>query len=397
MNQTHDKRRYVSQVEVQNLGPFDVLAVKFDRKVNVLVGDNGVGKTWLMRLIYSLVLGDEDAQTDRDAFLRDTVEDRLRDGFLLDYEVMVRRGCQPIHSSARVYEGRRITNLSHNGAQVITTRMEIDVDRPASAQAAVFIPSGDALAMMKGFERHDDEVALRDCFGRTYADLAVDARPVDTPVANPKLNGVAAALRQELGGVVVKNWFGYHLRADVDGAETPIFAMSEGHRKVALLAMLIARGSVDQGTTLFWDQPDSSIGPRLLTVIARVLRDLAELGVQIIVSTHSPVLLAALAPERVTRLVRADAAQPVVAAPPGAPVALMTATALLAEYWGLEDLYPHPLGVAMARLGYLVGDPGRSPNEDKELRQLAAMLAQHGIHPEWEPVAIDPALQREDA
>ena len=149
-----------------------------------------------------------------------------------------------------------------------------------------------------------------------------------------------------------------------------------------------------QGVALI-DELDLHVHPKWQVRLVPALKRLLP-KMQFIVTTHSPLVLTGLLPDEIVRLVM-DEHGDVVLAPQGPAPALMTATALLAEYFGVTDTYPHKLGEAMARLGYLIGDPGRSPKEDEELRALLATLAAHGVDPDLEPVPIDPELQRRDA
>ncbi|MCK6516182.1 AAA family ATPase [Myxococcota bacterium] len=195
------------------------------------------------------------------------------------------------------------------------------------------------------------------------------------------------------------------LKAGGEDVVLPATWLSQGYQSLlSLVADIIGQAYWDQkraiplgeiqGVALI-DEPDMHIHPKWQVRLVPALKRLLP-KMQFIVTTHSPLVLTGLLPDEIVRLVM-DEHGDVVQAPQGPAPALMTATALLAEYFGVTDTYPHKLGEAMARLGYLIGDPGRSPKEDEELRALQAVLAEHGVDPGWEPVPIDPELQRRDA
>ena len=48
------------------------------------------------------------------------------------------------------------------------------------------------------------------------------------------------------------------------------------------------------------------------------------------------------------------------------------------------------------RISFLIGDPGRTPEEDYELKTLIKALKYVGIETGWEPVPIDKDLQRKN-
>lgn len=71
--------------------------------------------------------------------------------------------------------------------------------------------------------------------------------------------------------------------------------MSEGLRKIGSLIHLILNGSLIKNGFLIWDEPETSLNPKLVTVVALMLRHLAGFGIQIFVATHDFLLLNELA------------------------------------------------------------------------------------------------------
>lgn len=62
--------------------------------------------------------------------------------------------------------------------------------------------------------------------------------------------------------------------------------VAEGLRKIALLWQLIKNGTLENGSVLFWDEPEANINPKYIPVLAELLIMLESEGVQIFVSTH---------------------------------------------------------------------------------------------------------------
>ncbi len=75
--------------------------------------------------------------------------------------------------------------------------------------------------------------------------------------------------------------------------EMPLVA--EGLRKLAMLAHLIATGSLLDKGYLFWDEPETNLNPRLIKQVARTILFLGQNGIQIFMATHSLFLLRELA------------------------------------------------------------------------------------------------------
>ncbi|WP_204369100.1 AAA family ATPase [Methylocucumis oryzae] len=70
-----------------------------------------------------------------------------------------------------------------------------------------------------------------------------------------------------------------------------ITLVAEGVRKIATLIHLLENGSLEVGDTLFWDEPESNLNPKLIKDVAVALLLLCQNGIQVIVGTHSYFLL----------------------------------------------------------------------------------------------------------
>ncbi len=70
-------------------------------------------------------------------------------------------------------------------------------------------------------------------------------------------------------------------------------ATSEGFLQLGVLYRLLENGSIRPGENgpLFWDLPETNLNPKLLKILAWILLELARNGQQIVLATHSYVLL----------------------------------------------------------------------------------------------------------
>ena len=62
--------------------------------------------------------------------------------------------------------------------------------------------------------------------------------------------------------------------------------VAEGIRKIALLWQLVKNGVLVSGSVLFWDEPEANINSIHIPIIAEILLNLQQNGVQIFISTH---------------------------------------------------------------------------------------------------------------
>ena len=81
----------------------------------------------------------------------------------------------------------------------------------------------------------------------------------------------------------------FFLRSEQGDLEFSLLA--EGLRKLALLWLLIRNGTLQSGSVLFWDEPETNLNPKLFGVVMDVLLELQRAGVQVFLATHDYVVL----------------------------------------------------------------------------------------------------------
>ena len=62
---------------------------------------------------------------------------------------------------------------------------------------------------------------------------------------------------------------------------------AEGWRKIGQLLTLIRNGAVSPGSILFWDEPEANLNPKLIKLLVSFLIALSKSGVQVFMTTHS--------------------------------------------------------------------------------------------------------------
>jgi len=106
---------------------------------------------------------------------------------------------------------------------------------------------------------------------------------------------------------------------------------------------------------------------------------------QFIVTTHSPMILPGLSREEVVILGTDKEGNVIAHESPESP-ALLTGSEIYRTFFGIDRLHPSDLGKDLQRYSFLIADPLRSDEEDKEMHELRERLAAAGVDPGWEPV-----------
>ena len=71
----------------------------------------------------------------------------------------------------------------------------------------------------------------------------------------------------------------------------PMIMVAEGHRKLALIYVLIQNGELSKDSIIIWDEPEANLNPKLQQEVVRIIMELARIGAQVFIATHSYFLL----------------------------------------------------------------------------------------------------------
>ena len=272
----------LTKLVLENFTAFPEARLEFARHLNVIVGVNGMGKTHLLKLPYAVVaMSAEEGRKRTGRPTKAVLEPRLAEKLVnvlrpesLGRLVHRRQGGS--RCDVMLF-GKQRRFIRFNFAT--SSRSEVTVDIPPGhwhSRTPVYLPTHELLTVYPGFlslyENHyvEFEETWRDtCLLLGAPELRGRRREAVAPLLEP--------LEEQLGGrVVERNGRFYLAPTSDDPMEMPLVA--EGWRKVAMLARLIATGSLGKDDCLFWDEPESNLG-------------LCEAGVQVFVATHSLFLL----------------------------------------------------------------------------------------------------------
>ena len=292
----------LDSLEVRDFTAFPDARLRFARGLNVIVGENGLGKTHLLKLPYAVmaVSAEEgrrpDGRQPTKTLLRTRLADKLVNVFRperLGRLARRRKG----HSRCEVTLTFNDRETSIGFSFSTASKSEIEVEHPPSAwrdRAPVFLPTRELLTIYPGFvslyETHHLE------FEETWRDTCL---LLGSPtLKGPRSSTVAELLNpleEQIGGRVFleKQSGRFYLRpsgsSGTSDMEMPLVA--EGWRKLAMLMRLITTGSLYIDGCLFWDEPESNLNPKLIREVARAILRLCQAGIQLFVATHSLFLM----------------------------------------------------------------------------------------------------------
>lgn len=288
----------LKSLELENFTAFGTARLQFAKGLNIFVGENGLGKTHLLKLPYVVasVSAEEgrkpNASEPTKALLQPRIAQKLVN--VLRSESLgrlTRRKPGRNRSEVKLAFDRAARTVSFSFAT--QSKSEVAIEECPSEwidKAPVFLPTRELLTIFPGFVSVYDNHYLE--FEETWRDTCL---LLGSPaLKGPREKTVAALLRpleEAMGGKVVLDQNGrFYLKLPGTGnMEMPLVA--EGLRKLAMLARLIATGSLLGQGYLFWDEPESNLNPKLIRQVAEAILHVCAQGIQVFVATHSLFLL----------------------------------------------------------------------------------------------------------
>lgn len=287
----------LKQLTIENFTVFAKADFEFAPGLNVIIGENGTGKSHVLKLAYAMIAENNKQQKIGYNPAIDNPPASDYAGKLINI-FRVKSIEQLIRAKpAQHHEAMRI-NLDFDNASspfyfeyksIGNQRGQIRLSpsnlNSWSMTAATFIPTRELLTVYPGFVSLYESRYLE--FDETYRDTCL---LLGEPLLKKPMSDLMTVLEKAMGGKVeLDNGRFYLVTPEQGKLEMPVVA--EGLRKLAMLAQLIAVGALEKDGYLFWDEPEANLNPRLIKVIARVILQLAQAGIQIFIATHSLFLL----------------------------------------------------------------------------------------------------------
>ena len=278
----------ISHLEVHNFTAFSHLDQDFSSGINVLIGENGTGKTHLLKILYAacaITVGEDQEKS---------YALKLRNVFN-PYEGRIGRLSRRQASSVKAkvvvtrQGGARLTaefSNHTNKPEAVTVTGEAGWKKAELTSA--YIPVKEMLAHAPGFLA---TAAKREiAFEEVYIDIIKRAfLPKLLGSTDTNRQRLLTALQKAIDGKVLAKGEHFFLKNKQGDLEFTLLA--EGMRKLALVWLLIQNGTLLSGSVLFWDEPEANLNPALMGEVVEVILELQRLGVQVFLSTHNYVLL----------------------------------------------------------------------------------------------------------
>ena len=287
----------LTNLAISKFSLFAEARLRFTEGLNVIVGENSTGKSHLLKLAYVLTILQSESSEEKLREIHFHLDERIAEKLVAVFRPDFLGGLVNRDSGrARCVVQAQFQDHELRFSFAPNSRKKVVIEAhtpPKSAKAPVLLPPKEALSLFPSligsYERRELPM------DETYYDLC--QKFLFTPLKPSRLKPVAS-LVEELeailqGKILLENGR-FHLKTSTKG-KLEINLLAEGLRKIAQLAYLLLNGALCKGCTLFWDEPDSNLNPKLIRKVARALLVTAQAGIQVVIATHSLFLLREIA------------------------------------------------------------------------------------------------------
>lgn len=276
----------IEQFNIHNSGPISQVEGRQLGKLNLFIGKNGCGKTWLLKMLYVVMRSQEEfgrGQDHRD--FHDVLGDKLYWTFQSQHlGDLVRRG-----------KGNRLeVSAGMDDATELIFGFGPDTNKqvkpshntlPLRQDNSIFLPPKEVLSLWHVILK--SAVQNREFgYDATYADLVLALQ--NPPQAGRNYDSFAKSRKQLeamfQGRVLFEDQQWLYRQGN---SRFSIHSTAEGIKKIAILDTLLGNRFLTPGSVIFIDEPESALHPTAIVELLDILHMLAEQGMQIFMATHS--------------------------------------------------------------------------------------------------------------
>lgn len=287
----------LTDLHLNNLTVFPEAKLSFAPGLNVIVGENGTGKSHLLKLAYaSIAVSAEqgrkpNAGVPTKALLQVKGAEKLVNVFRPEALGRLARRRQG-HARCEIALKFADSTFDYQYSFATNSKTEISVEQLPERWVEVapaYLPTRELMSIYPNFVPIYEGHYLE--FEETWRDTCVLLGAlVQKGPKEKRIRSLLQPLEKAMGGSIELDINGrFYLNSANGRMEMPLVA--EGLRKLGMLSRLIATGALLDKGCLFWDEPEANLNPRLIREVANSIVELSQTGIQVFIATHSLFLL----------------------------------------------------------------------------------------------------------
>jgi AAA15 family ATPase/GTPase len=278
----------INKIELHQFGPLQTINWGGLGKINLVIGGNGIGKTFLLKAIYSsLRTLEEYKRGDEQRSAAEILADKLYWTYQAEkIGDLVSKGADKPLRSALTVDGKTFSFSFGAGTSKQIASIENHIE-PRSSNS-IFLPAKEVLSLYHIIlkSREQDKVFG---FDETYYDLAKALRIQTSKGRNYAEFAQSRGMLKDIlhGKVEYSEANGRWLFVNKERQSFPIGATAEGIKKIAILDTLLGNGYLTPQSVILIDEPESALHPAAISQLLDIVALLADRGIQFIMASHS--------------------------------------------------------------------------------------------------------------
>ena len=289
----------INKISIENFTVFENVEIDLSDGINVFIGENGTGKTHLLKILYafcefSTYISDDQQEhsnsDDRQEYAN--IKEKIQSCFQslkLDQLMMnpfdKKQSKQPTHVDIVIdgikYPFGITAAVSASSLRTIGTASAL-MTKKNKTMPAVFIP---AKEMLTHSRLEKDFIQRNLPFDITLIDILNKAGVSTFKNFSDEMRAILDKIAEIIGGRILYRNDHYYTEKP-DGTLIDFAVEAEGFKKLGLIYRLIETGHLEKGSILIWDEPEANLNPSLIPDLVDIVLKLELAGVQMFFATH---------------------------------------------------------------------------------------------------------------
>ncbi|MDO4786270.1 MAG: ATP-binding protein [Fretibacterium sp.] len=277
----------LNSVKINNFGPLACLDWSNLGSINLVIGGNGSGKTFLLKVLYSALRTLEEYKRGNDqrteaeilaeklywVFQPDKIGDLVTKGASAALSCAVQCGNEEFSYKFGKDTTKQISSLKNTV--------------PPRSSNSIFLPAKEVLSLHPIILKSREQDKMFG-FDDTYLDLARALRqPTQKGRNYAEFSQSRQYLENILGGRVEYDEASGRWQFRKNGQKFPLGVTAEGIKKIAILDTLLGNRYLDLNSIVFFDEPESALHPAAISQLLDIVTMLAKRGLQFFLASHS--------------------------------------------------------------------------------------------------------------
>lgn len=298
----------INSVQLKNFGPLTEIDWQDLGPINLVIGNNGCGKSFLLKAIYSAVRTLEDYKRGDNP---EDASDILFNKLYWTFQAEKIGDLVSKQSDASLYFGLMIDKLGFNysfGKDTSKAINSVENNVTPRESNSIFLPAKEVISIHQ-IILETRERGKRFGFDDTYFDLAkaLTITELEGFINNFEKTGVTISEHQSpakgygskefeesrnklellLDGKIEYDKTSSRWYFKKGRQRFSIGITAEGIKKIAILDTLLGNGQLDKDSIVFIDEPESNLHPKAISDFLDIIALLAQQGLQFFIASHS--------------------------------------------------------------------------------------------------------------